>query len=154
MGLLRSKPTLLWVLVVVTAHVTEAAERPKRQLKLTRDEEERKEDRKEDPRLTLGSGKTPAAGLEPGDLAAAFRVPTLDGEFTYQPDAASGPLVIHAFTNKSGFLECMWSSESSLSSLVTDLPDSTQVLFLSMDDSAVGDVLWMRDQLHRAAMQR
>lgn len=95
-----------------------------------------------------------SAGPEPGDVAAAFTVPTLDGEFSYQPGALRGPVVIHAFTNKSGFLECLWSSESSLSSLVQDLPDSTQVLFLSLDDSAVSDALWMREQLQRAAMHR
>lgn len=105
-------------------------------------------------RSTKTSSPEPAAGPEPGDLAAAFRVPTLDGEFSYQPGAVRGPLVIHAFTNKSGFLECLWSSESSLSSLVEELPDSTHMLFLSMDDSAVSDALWMRDQLQRAAMHR
>lgn len=105
-------------------------------------------------RSSKTSSPEPAAGPEPGDLAAAFRVPTLDGEFSYQPGAGRGPLVIHAFTNKSGFLECLWSSESSLSSLVEDLPDSTQVLFLSMDDSAVSDALWMREQLQRVAMHR
>ncbi|TKS82557.1 hypothetical protein D9C73_016666 [Collichthys lucidus] len=94
-----------------------------------------------------------AAGPEPGDRAEAFTVRTLDGEFSYKPGTLRGPLIIHAFTNKSGFLECMWSSESSLTSLVQDLPDSTQVLFLSLDDSAVSDALWMRDQVHRVAVQ-
>uniref|UniRef100_A0A7N6BP32 Peptide-N-glycosidase F N-terminal domain-containing protein n=1 Tax=Anabas testudineus TaxID=64144 RepID=A0A7N6BP32_ANATE len=101
---------------------------------------------------TKNSSPEAAAGPEPGDLASAFRVPTLDGEFSFQPGAERGSLVIHAFTNKSGFLECLWSSESSLSSLVRDLPDSTHMLFLSLDDSAVSDALWMRDQLQRAAM--
>lgn len=98
--------------------------------------------------------RQPAAGPEPGDPADAFKVPTLDGEFSFQPDALTGPLVIHAFTNKSGFLECLWSSESSLKSLVEDLPNSTQVLFLSLDDSAVSDALWMREQVQRAAAHR
>uniref|UniRef100_A0A3Q3LRG8 Si:dkey-256h2.1 n=1 Tax=Mastacembelus armatus TaxID=205130 RepID=A0A3Q3LRG8_9TELE len=95
-----------------------------------------------------------AAGPEPGDAAAAFKVPTLDGEFSYQPGAVRGSLVIHAFTNKSGFLECLWSSEASLFSLVQDLPERTQVLFVSLDESAVSDALWMREQLQRAAMHR
>ncbi|XP_017284069.1 uncharacterized protein si:dkey-256h2.1 isoform X2 [Kryptolebias marmoratus] len=96
----------------------------------------------------------PGAGPEPGDLAAAFTVPTLDGKFSYEPGALKESLIIHAFTNKSGFLECLWSSEVSLSSLVEGLPDSSQVLVLSQDDSAVTDVLWMREQLHRVAMRR
>lgn len=95
-----------------------------------------------------------ADGPEPGDAANAFTVPTLDGEFTYEPGTLRGPLIIHAFTNKSGFLECLWSSESSLNSLVEDLPESTQVLFLSLDESAVSDALWMRDQVQRVAMLR
>uniref|UniRef100_A0A671WQP7 Si:dkey-256h2.1 n=1 Tax=Sparus aurata TaxID=8175 RepID=A0A671WQP7_SPAAU len=108
-----------------------------------------------DNTLSLRSTKSfGVGGPEPGDIADAFMVRTLDGEFRYKPGVLRGPLIIHAFTNKSGFLECLWSSESSLSSLVQDLPDSAQVLFLSLDDSAVSDALWMRDQLHRAAVGR
>lgn len=155
--MLRSKSSLLWfLLVVVTAHVSEAAETPKKKTTLSQDEVVWVS---EDDTFSFRSKKTSskknvAALPEPGDLAAAFRVPTLDGEFIYQPGAVKGSLVIHAFTNKSGFLECMWSSESSLSSLVEELPDSTQVLFVSLDDSAVSDALWMREQLQRAAMHR
>ncbi|KAM9851498.1 uncharacterized protein ACBR49_004675 [Aulostomus maculatus] len=137
--------------LVVTAHVTEAARTSRRRMKLTGGDEVVPQDNT----VSFRSGKTnrhgTADGLEPGDLAAAFRVPTLDGEFVYQPGALKGSLVIHAFTNKSGFLECLWSSQSSLSSLVQDLPGSAQVLFVSLDDSSVTDALWMRDQLHRAA---
>ncbi|TKS82579.1 hypothetical protein D9C73_016688 [Collichthys lucidus] len=134
----------LLFLVALTAHVTEAAMRSK----LSGDESK-------DTTVNLRSRKktSGAAGPEPGDTAAAFTAPTLDGEFSYKPGTLRGPLIIHAFTNKSGFLECMWSSESSLTSLVQDLPDSTQVLFLSLDDSAVSDALWMRDQVHRVAVQ-
>ncbi|CAL8287985.1 unnamed protein product [Merluccius merluccius] len=112
--------------------------------------------------------KTPPPwGVEPGDAAAAFRVPTLDGGgdggggggagerwwFSYSPGALvpAGALVIHAFTHKSGFLEGMWTDESSLDDLVRALPGTTHVLFLSQDDSAAGDALWMREQVYRAA---
>lgn len=91
---------------------------------------------------------------EPGDLAEPFSVRTLDGEFSYQPGALRGPLIIHTYTNKSGFLECLWTSESSLRSLVEDLPNSTQLLFLSLDDSALSDVTWMREQVRRVASTR
>lgn len=102
--------------------------------------------------LTLRSGKPSTAdGPEPGDAASAFRVRTLDGEFCYEPASQQGPIFVHAFTNKSGFLECLWSSESSLGSLVDELPDSAQVLFLSLDDSAHSDALWMKEQVYRAA---
>lgn len=88
---------------------------------------------------------------EPGDLADSFTVRTLDGEFSYEPGALRGPLIIHTYTNKSGFLECLWSSESSLRSLVEDLPDSAQLLLLSLDESALSDVTWMREQVLRVA---
>ncbi|XP_006791947.1 uncharacterized protein si:dkey-256h2.1 [Neolamprologus brichardi] len=140
MALLRSKSALLWFLIVLAAHIAETGGRPRRQVLLTEG----------DSTVSLRS-RQPPAGPEPGDPADAFKVPTLDGEFSFQPDALRGPLVIHAFTNNSGFLECLWSSESSLKSLVEELPNSTQVLFLSLDDSVVSDVLWMREQVLRAA---
>ncbi|XP_035529090.1 LOW QUALITY PROTEIN: uncharacterized protein si:dkey-256h2.1 [Morone saxatilis] len=143
MASLRSRFSLLWLLVVVTEAVWRT--------KLIGDEAACES---KDNMISARSVKTSEdTGPEPGDLAAAFTVRTLDGEFSYQPGALRGPLIIHAFTNKSGFLECLWSSESSLSSLVQNLPDSAQVLFLSLDDSAVTDALWMREQLQRAAVQ-
>lgn len=146
--MLRSKCWTLWFLVVVTARVTEAVGKAKLI-------EDGSACESQDNTVSLRSSKAfTAPGPEPGDLADAFTVRTLDGEFSYQPGALQGPLIIHAFTNKSGFLECLWSSESSLTSLVQDLPDSTQVLFLSLDESAVSDVLWMRDQVQQVAMRR
>uniref|UniRef100_H3C439 Si:dkey-256h2.1 n=1 Tax=Tetraodon nigroviridis TaxID=99883 RepID=H3C439_TETNG len=86
-----------------------------------------------------------------GTLAEPFTVRTLEGEFSYEPGALRGPLIIHTYTNRSGFLECLWTSEASLRSLVEDLPSSTQLLFLSLDDSALSDVTWMREQVQRVA---
>ncbi|KAG7216467.1 hypothetical protein INR49_001953 [Caranx melampygus] len=153
MAVLRSPSSLLWLLVV-TAHVTEAAWRSWQRMTLTDDGDRvcGSQDNTVSLKSRKRSGPVVSAGPEPGDVAAAFRVPTLDGEFSYQPGAVQGSVIIHAFTNKSGFLECLWSSESSLSSLLQELPDSTHVLFLSLDDSAVNDALWMREQLQRAAM--
>ncbi|XP_060936437.1 uncharacterized protein LOC133013499 [Limanda limanda] len=136
MSAVRSGSALLSLLLVVTAHVTGVhAGTPRQKISLA-----------EADRLPRCSG-----GPEPGDLAAAFRVPTLGGEFSFQPGAVQGSLVIHAFTNRSGFLESLWSSESSLLSLVRELPARAQVLFLSLDESSVSDALWMREQLQRAA---
>ncbi|KAJ4930594.1 hypothetical protein JOQ06_024903 [Pogonophryne albipinna] len=149
MVLLRPKPSMLWlVAVVLTAHVSEAAGKPKLI------EDGAACESMDSAALSLRSSKASSPdGPEPGDPAAAFRVATLDGEFSYKPGAQRGPLIIHAFSNKSAFLECLWSSESSLSSLVEELPASSQVLFLSLDDSAVSDALWMREQLQRVAMR-
>ncbi|TDH11363.1 hypothetical protein EPR50_G00060070 [Perca flavescens] len=147
MALLPSKSSVLWLLVVVvvTAHKSEAAGKVKL-IEYGAACESR------DNAISLRSSKDSSPdGPEPGDPASAFTVLTLDGEFSYQPGALRGPLIIHAFSNKSAFLECMWSSESSLTSLLEELPNSTQVLFLSLDDSALSDALWMRGQLQRVA---
>lgn len=92
--------------------------------------------------------------IEPGDIAAAFSVPTLEGRFVYEPGVFCGSLFIHAFTNRSGFLESLWSSLEALEPLVHELPKSAHVLFLSLDDSALSDALWMRKQLQQAATNR
>lgn len=145
MAPLRAKLLQLWVLAAVTARVTEAEWKPE----MIGDE---LISEVQGNTLTLRSSKVfMTDGPEPGDTANAFIVRTLEGEFCYEPGSQQGPVIIHAFTNKSGFLECLWSSESSLSSLVQELPDSAQVLFLSLDDSAVSDALWMREQVHRVA---
>lgn len=91
---------------------------------------------------------------EPGDPAEPFTVRTLDGEFSYEPGAQRGPLVVHAFSNRSGFLECVWSSEASVSSLVEQLPPSTHLLLLGLDDSAARDVAWMRERVLQVAPDR
>ncbi|KAG5271644.1 hypothetical protein AALO_G00182310 [Alosa alosa] len=89
-------------------------------------------------------------GFEPGDNAAPFQIKTLDGEFNY-PVQKKSSVVIHAFTNKSAFLECLWSSNASLTDLVEYLPENTHALFLSLDDSAAEDALWMREQVYHIA---
>ncbi|KAL2084443.1 hypothetical protein ACEWY4_019961 [Coilia grayii] len=89
-------------------------------------------------------------GFEPGDNAAPFEIKTLDGVFTY-PLQNNWSVIIHAFTNKSAFLECLWSSGASLTDLVEYLPDNTHALFLSLDDSAAKDALWMREQVYHVA---
>uniref|UniRef100_W5LR72 Si:dkey-256h2.1 n=1 Tax=Astyanax mexicanus TaxID=7994 RepID=W5LR72_ASTMX len=111
----------------------------------------------------LWSVRAGLGGFEPGDAAPAFSVSTLDGEFSYPPKDSSSSssssslrpaLIIHAFTNKSAFLEVLWTSNMSLSDLAEFLPPSAQVLFISMDDSAAEQALWMREQVYGAAGSR
>ncbi|KAG5856646.1 uncharacterized protein si:dkey-256h2.1 [Anguilla anguilla] len=93
--------------------------------------------------------------FEPGDSAPAFQIKTLDGEFVYPPTSGLNvSLVIHAFTNKSAFLECLWTSQSSLTDFVQYLPESCHVLFLTFDDAAARDALWMQEQIQRVAAHR
>ncbi|RVE63115.1 hypothetical protein OJAV_G00165190 [Oryzias javanicus] len=145
MAALRS--LLLSFAVVITA----SAGRPRRRVTLNR---EASPWGSPDDAVSLSKTPTSQPGPEPGDPADAFTVPTLDGRFSYKPGAQRGAVVIHAFTNKSGFLEALWSSEASLRRLVDGLPRRTRVLFVSLDDSAVTDALWMREQLRRAAVRR
>ncbi|XP_049585613.1 uncharacterized protein si:dkey-256h2.1 [Syngnathus scovelli] len=144
-----SSPVLYFILASV--HVTFAAkEIPKRRFKLTDDEAS---PAGLEPHENLVEPRR-YGELEPGEPAAAFTVPTLSGDFVYRPGEptwAGVSLVIHAFTNKSGFLECLWNSSASLASLVQELPTSTHLLFLSLDDSAATDALWMRERLLDAA---
>lgn len=149
--MLGSTSAVLYLLLVAIVHVTFATKAiPRRRLKLTDDETSRAG---LEPRDNLVEERR-SGYLEPGEPAAAFTVPTLSGEFVYQPGGAGSAgvsVAIHAFTNKSAFVECLWSSSSSLASLVEELPSSAQVLFLSLDDSAATDALWMRDRLHSVA---
>ncbi|XP_048883064.1 uncharacterized protein si:dkey-256h2.1 [Brienomyrus brachyistius] len=97
-------------------------------------------------------GKDGKLGFDPGDAAPAFQIKTLDGEFVYPPAAGlKFSLIIHAYTAKSAFLECLWTSESSLMDLVEGLPNNAQALFVSYDDTAAADALWMREQIQRVA---
>ncbi|KAI3360763.1 hypothetical protein L3Q82_013002 [Scortum barcoo] len=145
-AVLRSKSCVLCLLLVVVS-VSEG------KVKLIQDQSACEEP--QDGTVTVRARTPPAAlGPEPGDPADTFTVRTLDGEFSYRPGSLGGPLFVHAFTNKSGFVECLWSSEESLSSLVTGLPDSARVLFLSQDESSVSDALWMREQVLQAAVSR
>ncbi|KAG7469656.1 hypothetical protein MATL_G00131150 [Megalops atlanticus] len=94
-------------------------------------------------------------GFEPGDGAPGFQVKTLDGEFVYPPPSGLNfSLIVHAFTNKSAFLECLWTSQSSLTDFIQYLPESAHVLFLSFDDTAARDALWMKEQIQRMGMYR
>ncbi|XP_067860286.1 uncharacterized protein si:dkey-256h2.1 [Heptranchias perlo] len=96
-----------------------------------------------------GSGGVPASDLEPGMAAPPFTLDTLDGRLIYPPPRGQSPrsFIFQAFTNKSGFLECMWASEPSVAALVDKLPEQSHVVFMSFDDTASGDVRWMKHRL-------
>ncbi|GCC23001.1 hypothetical protein chiPu_0001392 [Chiloscyllium punctatum] len=88
-------------------------------------------------------------GLMPGMAAPPFSLDTLDGRLSYPavPERPDRSFIFQAFTNKSGFLECLWSSPASLVALVDGLPPHTHLVFMSFDDSAPRDVRWMKQQL-------
>uniref|UniRef100_A0A8C9V7G5 Si:dkey-256h2.1 n=1 Tax=Scleropages formosus TaxID=113540 RepID=A0A8C9V7G5_SCLFO len=94
-----------------------------------------------------------ASGFEPGDPAPPFHVETLDGQqFAYPPPSGLNfSLVIHGFTNKSAFLECLWTRDTALADLLQGFPEGARALFLSFDETARSDARWMRSQIERAA---
>uniref|UniRef100_UPI00398F59E3 uncharacterized protein n=1 Tax=Pristiophorus japonicus TaxID=55135 RepID=UPI00398F59E3 len=103
-----------------------------------------------------GPGSEPASYLEPGMPAPPFKLDTLDGYLSYPPPREHGPrsFIFQAFTNKSGFLECMWASEPSLAALVDGLPEHSHVVFMSFDDTAARDVRWMKQRLLQVMEER
>lgn len=78
--------------------------------------------------------------LNPGDAAPPFVLQTLLGRLVYDPGSPSSniqpPLVFHAFTNKSGFLEALLHNSNSLIDLIANSPENTQYVFMSWDEHA------------------
>ncbi|XP_032898127.1 uncharacterized protein LOC116986660 [Amblyraja radiata] len=112
-----------------------------------------------------GSGDDPVAGLglwsgsqlEPGMNAPPFTLHTLDGPLSFPLSGQQGPasFILHAFTNKSGFLEAMWASDTALAPLAaTSLPHHTHLVFLSFDEHAPQDVRWMKQRVVQVLEQR
>ena len=91
-----------------------------------------------------------SSSIIPGSKAPKFHIWTLNhGLVTYPslllPDTV--PIGFHAFTNRSGFLECMWSSNQSLVDFVNTSPTSGRYVFMSFDSNASEIVLWMQKRL-------
>ncbi|XP_038058293.1 uncharacterized protein LOC119729686 isoform X2 [Patiria miniata] len=86
--------------------------------------------------------------LLPDQPAQPFKLFTLNGIVEY-PSAlfADKPMIFHAFDNHSAFLECLWTSEDSLQSLVSGSPNNTHFVFLPTSDDPLQDALWMRGQI-------
>lgn len=94
------------------------------------------------PDLIVGS-KNGVSHLYPGQIApGSLRIPTLNGQFTFDPDNHSTPLVIMAYDSNNAALRNMWHSDESLHVfLASATPNDTQFLFLSYADSAKKDML-------------
>uniref|UniRef100_A0A8C4QFQ0 Si:dkey-256h2.1 n=1 Tax=Eptatretus burgeri TaxID=7764 RepID=A0A8C4QFQ0_EPTBU len=86
----------------------------------------------------------------PGSPARPFTLRTLNGSLSF-PHGGAFPgncsLVFHAFTNRSAFSECLWSSEESVLALVQGIPRNAHLVLLALDGSASRDVLWIRDRI-------
>ena len=94
--------------------------------------------------------------IQPGAKAQNFQIWTLNnGLVTYPgpklPENVS--IGFHAFTNHSGFLECMWTNSKSLVDFVNTSPSVSRFVFMTFDSNAVEIVTWMRKQLDIAIKQ-
>ncbi|XP_071505492.1 uncharacterized protein [Diadema antillarum] len=84
----------------------------------------------------------------PGQPAGPFTLDTLNGTLSYPSEELSNKsLIFHTFDNRSAFLECLWTSESSLQSLAAS-PDSVHYVFMSPSNQAKQDAAWMHHQLY------
>jgi len=89
--------------------------------------------------------------LNPGEKAPNFTLPTLRGPRIYKGINNKGtnihpPIIFHEFTNHSGFLECLWTKDSSLMELIDNSPENTDYVFLSSSTDAVTTAEWMKQR--------
>lgn len=89
--------------------------------------------------------------LNPGEKAPNFTLPTLEGPKLFKGVDNKGtnihpPIIFHEFTNHSGFLECLWTKDSSLMELIDNSPENTDYVFLSSSTDAVSTAIWMKQR--------
>lgn len=87
--------------------------------------------------------------LNPGEKAPNFTLPTLNGPKIFKGVNGHGtnihpPIIFHEFTNHSGFLECLWTKDSSLMELIDNSPENTDYVFLSSSTDALTTAQWMK----------
>ncbi|XP_002126251.4 uncharacterized protein LOC100179023 [Ciona intestinalis] len=89
----------------------------------------------------------------PGSKAQPFTIWTLDhGKISYPGEnfPQGSPIGFHAYTNHSGFLDCMWTSQKSLIDFVNTSPSNVQYVFVTFDSNALKVATWMKSQLQNA----
>ncbi|KAI8509901.1 hypothetical protein Bbelb_123290 [Branchiostoma belcheri] len=91
-----------------------------------------------------------AADLEPARPAPPFSLWTLDGILT-DADLKGSPVIFHGYNSHSGFLECLWTSNSSRVSLIDRTPNNTHYVFMTRSENAYRDARWMKGLMEAAA---
>ncbi len=99
---------------------------------------------------SLKANDTPGS-LDPFQLAQPLTFDTLDGPIKYPskllPNNTNTPIIFHTFNNHSAFLECLWTSNESLQSLVLNSPANVRYVFMTTGDDGYRDAIWMRGQM-------
>ncbi|KXJ29739.1 uncharacterized protein LOC110241053 [Exaiptasia diaphana] len=96
--------------------------------------------------------------LKPATFAPSFTLPTLDGRVTFlkrhkNDTVPQHPIILHAFTSRSAFLEAIWTDKDSLTNFLKHSPRNTRYVFISLGDNAKEDATWMRDVLNTTIHQ-
>jgi len=90
--------------------------------------------------------------LNPNEIAPNFTISTLDGPLIYRgvgkKGSIKGPMIFHAFSSYSGFLEALWEKDSSLLDLIDNSPDNTQYVFLNSETDPHKTALWMKQRFN------
>lgn len=91
----------------------------------------------------------------PGQLAPAFKLPTLDGSLVYPGPVINRttPVIFHSYNPDSAFLRCLWNCSGSVEDFVTSSPADVHYVFMSSSNDAIGDVTWMRSRLKSTALK-
>jgi hypothetical protein len=100
---------------------------------------------------TLGQLST----LKPGEFAPSFRLQTLNGRISYKKahkntTTPQHPIIFHAFTNRSAFLEVLWTNKHSIIGLLLNSPRNTRYVFMSFSENAKEEAQWMRRVIYHA----
>lgn len=96
--------------------------------------------------------------LEPGELAPSFSLQTLNGRIAYEKahkdsKTPQHPIIFHAFTNRSAFLEALWSDKHSITGLLWNSPRNTRYVFMSFSENAKEEAQWMKRVIYHAVDQ-
>ncbi|KAJ8036127.1 hypothetical protein HOLleu_20006 [Holothuria leucospilota] len=88
----------------------------------------------------------------PGTPVQPFTLYTLKGMISYPSPLFDGSSILfHTFNNRSAFLECLWTSEYSLTSLVTDFPENTHLVVVpTSQTNPLKEAEWMKNQVENA----
>jgi hypothetical protein len=92
------------------------------------------------------------AVLQPGDVAPAFAVPTLDGWLEVPGrDGSELPLIVFCYDPADPFSKYMWIGPDSLTGFLQLAPEGAHFLFASYGQVTAADARFMRRQLAAAA---
>ena len=99
----------------------------------------------------LGKGQK----LNPEEKAPNFTLPTLKGPIIYKGSNSNEtnirpPIIFHEFTNHSGFLEALWTKETSILELIDNSPENTNYVFLTSANDALSSAEWMKSKFEEA----